>query len=233
MTKKKIVLSLVTLLLLIGAGGISYYYWFENTHFVSTKDARISANLINVTPVIPGKLTVWNVNEGDIVKAGGNLGWQDTGSVATSAGVSANSLNSVGSLTVNKSEITSPITGEVIKTSVEEGQMVSPGQTLAVIADTNDLYVSANIEETNIGKIKVGEPVEVSIDALNGKTTLGTVDEIGKATVSTFSILPTQSSNGNFTKVTQLIPVKIRFPEAQKLSLMPGMSVEVKIHIAG
>lgn len=231
--KKKIVLMVLTLLILVGAGGIVYYYWYQDANFVSTKDARISANLINVTPAIAGKITTWNVNEGDSVKVGANLGWQDTGSVATTSGVNTGSLNSLGSLMVNRSEITAPISGEVIKSNVEEGQMVSPGQTLAIIADTQDMYVGANIEETKISQLKVGQNVEISIDSLGGKTVIGKIDEIGKATVSTFSILPSQSSNGSFTKVAQLVPIKIRFPEIKDLALVPGMSVEIKIHIKG
>lgn len=229
--KKKGILLLILLLVLLGAGGIVYYYWFENTNYVTTKDARISANLVNVSPTIAGKVTSWNVNEGDTIKVGANLGWQDTGAVATSAGINTGSINSVGSILVNKSEITAPISGEVIKSNVEEGQFVSPGQTLAIIADTQDMYVAANIEETKVNQLKLGQDVEISIDSLDGKTVLGKIDQIGRATVSTFSILPSQSSNGSFTKVTQLVPIKVRFPEVRDLSLVPGMSVEIKIHI--
>ena len=231
--KKKVILFVVSLFILVGAAGIVYYYYYENTNYVTTKDARISANLVNVSPAITGKVTAWNVNEGDSVKAGSNLGWQDTGTLATSAGINTTSLNSVGSIMVNRSEITAPISGEVIKSNVEEGQIVSPGQTLAIIADTKDLFVSANIEETKVNQLKVGQDVEISIDSLNGKTVLGKIDQMGRATVSTFSVLPSQSSNGSFTKVTQLVPIKIRFPEIKDLALVPGMSAEIKIHIKG
>lgn len=224
-------MSLAVVILAV-AGGIVYYYWFENSNYISTEDARISANIVTVSPQIPGRITVWNVSEGDKVKAGGNLGWQDTNSVAASAGVNASALNQVGSLSVSKAEITAPISGEIIKSSVVQGQMAAPGQALALIADTDDLFVSANIEETKISKVKPGEDVEITIDALNGKKVTGKVEEIGKATLSTFSILPVQSSNGNFTKVTQIIPVKIRFPGANQMELEPGMSVEITIHLA-
>lgn len=231
MKNKKKVLAILAVVILAIGGGIIYYYWYENTNYVSTEDARIAADIVPVTPQIPGRITSWNVSEGDQVQAGQNLGWQDTNSVATSAGVNAAALNQVGSLTVSKAEITAPISGEVIKSSAIEGQMAGTGTVLAMIADTGDLYVSANIEETKIAKVKPGESVDVTIDALGGKKVAGVVDEIGKATASTFSVIPTQSSNGSFTKVTQLIPVKIRFPGINQLGLVPGMSVEVKIHI--
>lgn len=229
--KKKILLALVAVILIVG-GIIVYYYWYQNAHYVTTADARISANIVTVTPQIPGRITAWNVAEGDTVKAGANMGWQDTNAVSASNGVNTSALNAVGSLMVSKSEISAPISGQVVKSAAVPGQMASPGQALAMIADTSDLYVSANIEETKIKKVKQGQDVEITIDALNGKKVMGKVEEIGKATLSTFSILPTQSSNGTFTKVTQLLPVKIRFPHAGELGLAPGMSVEIKIDIA-
>lgn len=231
MKNKKKVLTIMSIVILVVAGGIIFYYWYENAHYVSTEDARVSANIVSVTPQIPGRITAWNVAEGDQVQAGGNLGWQDTNTVATTAGVNASALNQVGSLTVSKAEITAPVSGEVIKSSVVEGQMAGTGTVLAMIADTGDLYVSANIEETKIDRVKPGQDVEVTIDALNGKKVMGKVDEIGKATTSTFSVIPSQSSNGSFTKVTQLIPIKIRFPGINQMGLAPGMSVEIKIHV--
>lgn len=231
MKNKKKVLAAILILFILGGGGIAAYYWYEGSYYVATDDARIAANTVNVTPQIPGRITSWDVAEGDKVQTGATLGWQDTNAVASSSGISTSALNQTGSLTVSKAEIVSPISGQVIKSSVQTGQLVSPGQTLAVVADTKDLYVSANIEETKIDKLHVGQTVEITIDALSGRQFIGKVDEIGKATLSTFSVIPVQSSNGNFTKITQVIPVKIRFPIDPKLALSPGMSVEVKIHI--
>jgi len=227
--KKIMIAGTLTLMLLIG-GGIVRYYWYESTHYVKTEDARISANMANVSSQIPGKITTWNVAEGDQVKAGMTIGWQDTNAVASTVSVNASALNPVGSMAVSKAEITAPISGQVIKTSVLQGQLVGAGQPLAVIADTRDLFISVNIEETQVGKVKVGKYVDISIDALKGQTYRGRVEEVGTATLSTFDILPMPSANGNFTKVTQRVPVKIRFPEINKLSLIPGMSVTVKIH---
>ncbi|MFZ3101601.1 MAG: HlyD family efflux transporter periplasmic adaptor subunit [Desulfitobacteriaceae bacterium] len=228
--KKKILVIILMAVILIG-GGIIGYFWYKDTYFVSTEDARISANTVNVTPQIPGRITSWSIAEGDVVQAGATLGWQDTNSVANSSGINASVLNQIGSMTVSKAELVSPISGQVIKSSVQTGQLVSPGQTVAIIADTRDLYVSANIEETKVSKLKVGQSVDITIDSLQGKKYLGKLAEIGKATLSTFSVLPVQSSNGNFTKITQLVPVKIRFPVDKTLGLVPGMSVNINIHV--
>jgi multidrug resistance efflux pump len=200
-------------------------------NYITTDDARISAYTANVGPIISGKITSWNVAEGEYVKAGATMGWQDTNAIASTAGVTPSALNPIGSIMISKAEITAPISGQVIKTSVRVGQLVGAGQALAVIADTSDLFVEVNIDETEMGKVKVGQLVELKIDGVPGRSFQGRVDEIGKATLSTFDILPMQSANGNFTKVTQRIPLKIRFPEINKLGLVPGMSVTAKIHI--
>jgi multidrug resistance efflux pump len=232
MKKKKVLLGLLILIVVV-AGAIVFYYWDQGRRYVKTEDARISANIVTVSPLISGKITSLKVKEGDFVNAGDTLGWQETGTMASSSAVSTNNLNPVGSVTVGKADITAPISGQIIKLSAVQGQIVSPGQSLAVIADTQDLYVSANIEETAIEKVKVGQDVEISIDALQNKKVMGKVEEIGRATTSTFSVIPTQSSNGSFTKVIQLIPIKIRFPGINKLNLLPGMNAEIKIHILG
>ncbi|MFZ3173170.1 MAG: efflux RND transporter periplasmic adaptor subunit [Carboxydocellales bacterium] len=231
MKNQKIVISVVLIVLLIIGGGIGGYYWYQMSRYITTDDARINAYTVNVSPIISGKITSWNVSEGEYVKAGATIGWQDTNAIASTASVNPSAINPVGSIVVSKAEITAPISGQVIKTSVRVGQLAGTGQPLAVIADTSDLFVDVNIDETEIGKVKVGQLVELKIDALPGKTFQGRVDELGKAALSTFAILPMQSANGNFTKVTQRIPLKIRFPEINKLGLLPGTSVTAKIHI--
>jgi len=231
MKNKKFVLMILIIGIFLVGGGIVMYYQYLNSHFVTTDDARISTAVVNVTPQIAGKITSWNISEGDYVKSGSSLGMQDTGSVASSAATSVDALTQVGSLVIGKGDIVAPISGKIIKSYVQVGQIVSPGQTLAVIANTDDFYVSANIEETKINKIQIGQQVDITIDSLDGKKFVGKVAEIGQATTSTFAVLPSQNTNGNFTKVIQVIPIKIRFPDASNLPIVPGMSVEVKIHI--
>ena len=230
--KNKILITLFAIIIII-AGAITLYYWDQGRKYVKTDDARIEANTVTVSPLISGRITSLKVQEGDTVNADDTLGWQETGTMSTSAGINTSALNPVGSVVVSKSEIFAPIAGQIIKLAAEPGQIVSPGQSLAVIADTQDLYISANIEETSIGKVKPGQDVEITIDTLNNKKVMGKVEEIGKATISTFSVISTQSSNGSFTKVVQLVPVKIRFPGINNLNLLPGESVEIKIHVLG
>ena len=91
----------------------------------------------------------------------------------------------------------------------------------------NDSYVDANFKETQLADIKPGQKVEVSIDALDGKTVEGVVSSISPASGAQFSLLPPDNATGNFTKVVQRIPVKLRIAPDNPLAgkLRPGMSV--------
>lgn len=230
MKNKKLFSLVLGLFILVGVG-ITYYYHYQSVNYVKTEDARIMADTISVTPKITGELLNWNVCEGDNIKKGQRLGRIDLSDISNNGNVNILGLEEQGSSLANKAFIDAPINGRIIKSQVREGQTVVPGQTLATIADTDDLYISANIEEIDISKVKIDQKVKITIDALDNQEFIGTVDEIGQAANSVFSIMSMQNSNGNFTKVTQLVPVKIRFPELNSLNVVPGMNVIVKICI--
>ena len=98
-----------------------------------------------------------------------------------------------------------------------------------MIVDPQKLYITANIEETKLGKVKQGQNVDITIDQIEGKTFTGKVKYVGKASNSTFSLLPT-STSGTFTKVVQRVPVKIEFDKVNS-ELLPGTNAIVKIHV--
>lgn len=109
--------------------------------------------------------------------------------------------------------------------------MASTSTSLAVVANMNQAYVTANIKEVNINDIKVGQKVDITIDAFPNELFNGKVENIGQSAESVFSLLPAQNSSGSFTKVTQLIPVKISIDGAANMNLMPGMNASIKILI--
>ena len=127
--------------------------------------------------------------------------------------------------------IISPVTGTIALKSVNPGEVVSAGQPLFSIADLSDVWVNARIEETKLAKIKVGEKVEYTIDGYPSRNFEGEVYEIGTAANSVFALIPTENASGNFTKVTQRVPVKISLPKDGDLIFRPGMSAIVKIHV--
>ncbi len=228
---RRMIIALVLIIALAGAGGIAFYYHYMGTNYVITEDARVAADTVTVTPEISGKLLEWNIEEGDMVKAGQVLGRQDLGSVMTSGAVNPQTMGAVAGVMTGKAEIKAPIGGQVIQSRAVAGEMATPGTQLAVIVDSDNLYVSANIKETVIERVKTGQLVDVNIDAYPGRIFTGRVVNIGRATTSTFSLLPAQNSNGNFTKVTQVIPIKIQLEDTGNAHLMVGMSVKVRIHV--
>lgn len=215
--KRKMVLYVILLLLVAGGGGIGYYYWYQGAHYVTTQDARIAGDIYRIMPKMTGKLTALAVKEGDAVVADQIVGQQDTINIA------ANQLEN--------SVLRAPITGTVIKTQAKEGEVVSTGQSIALVIDESKLYISANLEETEIERLKLGQKVDFTLDAYPGKELSGHLLEIGKATNSTFSLLPATNTSGNFTKVTQRIPIKIAIDDTAGLHLAAGLNAEIKVHV--
>jgi len=227
---KKILLILAVIILAGGAAGISYYF-YQSINYFSTENAQITADIITLTPEVTGKVKNWDVKEGDLVKAGQVLGKQDVSMMVTSTAMNPQTLASSADIMISKADIKSPIDGKVVLSSVVKGQVVSPGMEIATIADTSHIFIKANIEETDIIKIKPGQKVDIKIDAYSNKNFTGYVESIGQATQSAFSQYPSLNTSGTFSKVTQLIPVKIAITNADNLTLMLGMNATVKIHL--
>jgi membrane fusion protein (multidrug efflux system) len=123
----------------------------------------------------------------------------------------------------------SPFDGVVIQKNAEVGNLLEQSQTAMVVADEAHAWIAANIEETAIGKVKIGQPVHIKID--EGGELEGQVSEIRASVASQFALIPSDSGAGNFTKVVQRVPVKIAIPEHPGHFLRAGQSVEIKIKI--
>jgi len=121
------------------------------------------------------------------------------------------------------------IGGTVTKRAVEPGQLVSPDRALMAIVDLSDTWVVANLKETQLSEIKAGQGADIEVDSFDGMLS-GKVDSIAAGTGSRFSLLPAENATGNFIKVTQRIPVKIKLDDRRGKLLRPGMSAEVTIH---
>lgn len=217
--KRKIMLYIILALMVVAGGGIGYYYWYEGSHYVSTEDARIDGDTYRVMPRISGKLLSLQIKEGETVVADQIVGQQDTNNLATGL--------------LDNASLRAPITGTVTKTLAREGEVLSPGQPIALVVDKSNLYISANIEETYISRLQNGETAAFTVDSFPGHTLTGKIIEIGEGTVSSFSLMPSLSSSGNFTKVTQRIPIKLSIDDQQGLPLSPGMNVVLKIQAKG
>lgn len=129
--------------------------------------------------------------------------------------------------------LTAPTSGIVAKKNVEVGQLVQAGQPLLAIVSGTDTWVVANFKETQLAKMRVGQPVEVDVDAYPNKKFNARIDSLSAATGARFSLLPPDNATGNFTKVVQRVPVKIVFtdPPDPQHPLRVGMNVSVAVNV--
>ena len=126
--------------------------------------------------------------------------------------------------------IRAPFHGVVGNKSVQVGDYVTPGKRLAAVVPLDKVYVDANLKETQLGPVTVGETANVRVDALDGAVLKGTVESVAPASGSQFSLLPPENATGNFTKIVQRVPVRIAIPAAEANGkLRPGLSVVVGI----
>ena len=213
--KKKVFVILGVLIISLTAVGI--YFAYQNSHFITTDDAKVDAMIVKASPQISGRILELNFEENQMIEANEILGRQADDTLAAAANV-------------DLAVIHSPISGKIIKKLASPGEMGSPSNPVALMVDPNDIYVTANIEEDKINRVKTGQEVRLTVDSFPNVWFKGTVDSVGSASTSTFSLLPSQSS-GTFVKVTQRIPVKIRFQEQYEENLLPGMNATIKIYI--
>jgi membrane fusion protein (multidrug efflux system) len=129
--------------------------------------------------------------------------------------------------------IRAPIDGVVGDRQVEPGDYVQAGTRLLTIVPLNALYVTANFKETQVSRMTVGQPAYIKVDALPGKTLHGEVESFAPGSGSTFSLLPFEPGTGNFTKIVQRVPVRIRLNPGQAGMdrLRPGLSTTVKVRL--
>jgi membrane fusion protein (multidrug efflux system) len=128
--------------------------------------------------------------------------------------------------------IASPINGYVGQKNVEVGQTVSPGLSLMTLVPANHVYVTANFKETQLRNMRVGQPVDISVDACHGIPLHGHVENLSPAAQNKFSLVPPQNATGNFVKVTQRLPVRIAFDDPDpRCPLRPGLSVVASVKV--
>lgn len=213
--KRKIAVGLVFVLMIVTVLGVVGYYKYEDYYFASSEDAKVSGDTVKVIPQITAKILEVNFEEGSVVTKDEILVRQDM----------ANQISQ--DMTVGL--VRAPESGIVVKKQCEVGEIASPSQTVAVIMQPEKMYITANIEEKKIKYVKIGDKVELTLDSYPGEKFEGVVKSVGEVSTSFFSLFPS-STNGNFTKITQKVPVKIDFEKGDK-KIMPGVNAYVKIRI--
>lgn len=126
--------------------------------------------------------------------------------------------------------VVSPVDAVIDKTFVSSGEFVQVGQRLLLLHDPDRVWIEANVKETKVRKLQLGQAVTITVDAYRDRAFVGTLERIGDVTTSQFALLPAPNPSGNFTKVTQRVPIRIAVDQAEGL-LRPGMMVELEIDI--
>lgn len=211
--KRMILLNVILLIILVGGGFAGYYYYNQKATYITTNNAQIAGQQVNIASPVSGQLISWKVKTGDSFSKDDHLG----------------KVMMNGDQGPIEVDIKAPTDGTIVQTNAVKNTIIGAGTPLAISYDLNQLWVTANIEETNLRDLKVGQDVDIYVDAYPNTTLYGTVEEIGLATASTFSLLPSSNASGNYTKQTQVIPVKINI-EGFAEKLIPGMNVTVRIH---
>lgn len=295
-------LSVLAFFLILAAGGILLYWYFNLRGFVSTDDAFIDGDRVAIASSILGRITALQADEGDPVTKGQLLVKLDDADLqaqklqaeanlelahknVTLAKVSlqkaeddykrattqfknniiteeeythitkardaaraqyeielarvkaADAQLNVVRTQLEKIGIKAPITGVIAKRWVLAGDVIQPGQPVFTIYDNDHIWITANFEETKLASIRTGAPVEISVDAYSHQKFEGKVMMIMAAAASQFSLIPPNNASGNFTKVTQRVPVRISIlrdsmhDREEDPILLPGMSVVVKVKV--
>jgi membrane fusion protein (multidrug efflux system) len=146
----------------------------------------------------------------------------------------AQAAQDAADLRLSYTRITAPINGTVGKKSVRNGAFVNVGQPLLAIVPLDAVYITANYRETQLARVRPGQAVDITVDALPGKTLRGTVESLGPASGVSYSAVAPHNATGNFTKIVQRLPVRIRVNPGQSMAekLRVGMSVTPKIRVA-
>lgn len=204
--KIKKILPVIIGLLVIAGLSLGYYFLIYSNSFIETDNAKVTAKMYSLYPSTGGTLLQWEVREGSYVNKDQVLG-----------------------RTQSLPYISSPIKGTVVQNNVKENQSVGVSTLLAVVADTDNLYIGVNIKETEISKLSIGQKAEVKIDAYPGVKFEGTVTEIGSTTQTYFSNMTSFTTSGTYTKVTQHIPVKVEIKNPNNYLLIFGMNSTVRL----
>lgn len=221
MAGPKRVFLVVLAVFVLSLAGVTFYYWYNATHYIITEDAYIDGTIFKVGPQVAGRLLEVRVREGQKVGAGEVLARVDDAALPPGGNI-------------DLTFVRAPATGVVLKTLSHPGEVVGAGQPVVVLGDPQDVYLTVNVEEKRIWQVKPGQRVDFTVDGIPGRVFHGRVAEITSAVASTFSLLPTRSTSGSFIKVVQRVPVKVVFESAgEGTPLRFGMSAAVKIHIRG
>lgn len=211
----KIGLIVIATVSLLEALALSGTYLLHSRHYVSTDNAQMDGDQIRINAPSTGTVIDWSISEGSTVRENQVVG----------------RIQGVGGGAQPKRPVRSPGAGAIAVNTVADGQYVTAGTTLATAYDPGSTYVTARVEETDIGDVRPGQPVDISVDAYPNARVRGVVTQIQGAAAGEFAVFPGADTDPtNPQKVDQYIPVRIAITDSDGARLLPGMSVVANIH---
>ena len=218
------------ILAIVGASIFGFELWSKSDlsgRFVSTNDAQVVADLIQVGSINAGRIIDMNVDVGTSVMEGQVIATVDIPAVISRSEITDTSKMGFRDVQDQLTEVVAPRSGLIAARWVKKGDTVSAGQPIVTLMDQRKVWIEANIDEKKIGRVRRGQLVEIEITGRDGKL-LGRVETVSPVTAAT--LRPEQSSSRNLRNVGQVVPVKITLDE-DHLSLIPGSSAEITIWV--
>lgn len=212
--KKMVLINIITIVVLVIIGVVGFHFYNQATGFVSTDNAKVDGEQIKVSAPASGEIKSFDVKNNEKLSKG------DKVAEIAAKGEDGQSQNM---------DIKMPQDGTIVKTDGMEGSIAQAGSPIAYAYNLDDSYITANVDEKDISDVEEGKDVDVKLDGEKAELK-GKVEEIGKATASSFSMMPSSNTDGNYTKVSQVVPVKISLDSKPSKNVVPGMNAEVKIH---
>ena len=210
----RIIFSVVALVAVLELIAFSGTYFLYSSHYVSTDNAQVDGDQIDINAPTTGSVTGWSISQGSTLRKNEIVG----------------SIKGMGSGAQPQRPVKSPGIGTVAVNTVVDGQYVTAGTTLAVAYDPSSIYITARVNENDISGVRLGQLADISVDAYPGTPVLGTVVEIQAGTAGQFAAWPgTDTDPTNPQKVDQYVPVKISITNGNGVQLLPGMSVVAHI----
>lgn len=224
--RRRIIIIIVVVIIIAGGAYFGVNTLLQMSRYVSTDNATIGAPLIPVGSLSPGQVISVSVGIGDHVQRQETVAEVGTPRFSDSA-----DRQGFEATPDSGTAVEAPVSGYVAAVWTYPGAVVGAGSPIITLFDNSKIWVTANINENDIQKVHPGETAEVTVDCLGGAVLKGKVEGITPATASMFSLLPSSNTTANFTKVSQVVPVRITLDNTAGLALIPGSSVEVKIAV--